>query len=459
MNKQIIFRVFFCFFTLSMSGQCWKSISLGLNHAKGIDNDGILWSWGSNRFGQLGNGTTDATNNNFIISTPLKIDNDNDWKAVFSGRSHTIAIKNNGTLWGWGANDNGGLGDGTFINRSIPIQIGLDTNWKNLFMADRSMKAIKSDGSLWAWGYNAYGQLGDGTFLDKASPTRIGLDTDWQIISTGNSWHTLALKNNGSLWGWGANESGQLGDDTFEDKNIPVQIGSDTNWKSVFAGFGFSIGLKNDGTLWSWGSNDVGQLGNGTTDSQYIPTQIGISNDWKNISVGFLHVLAIKNDGSLWSWGYNTDGELGDGTQINKLIPTQIGIDNDWKNITTSFNQSYAQKNDNSFWGWGYNGLGLLGDGTTISKYIPTKISCYESLTVSDDREFTNQIYPNPAKDYFLIKNKEIRLVELYSLEGKLLKKYKAMDKYSINGLAKGIYIIKAQLENGKVISEKIIKE
>ncbi|MDP9955913.1 alpha-tubulin suppressor-like RCC1 family protein [Epilithonimonas hungarica] len=455
MNKKIVSTLLLYFLALQTNAQCWKDISVGLNHSKALKTDGTLWSWGGNFFGQLGNGTIDS----FGTKIPIKIGINADWKIISSGSSHTIALKNDGSLWAWGDNGNGQLGDNSYTDRLTPTQIGSSTDWTNISAYRLSTLALKDDGSLWAWGDNFSGQLGDDTNIGKNMPIQIGFDTDWKTLSNGFSDHVMVLKNNGTLWGWGSNSYGQLGDGSNDDRYSPIQIGSSSNWKIVSTGMFHTVALKNDGSLWAWGDNGNGQLGNGTGLSKNSPTQIGTDKDWKNISAGGQFNLAIKNDGSLWAWGTNNFGELGDGTNTKRFTPVRIGIDTDWVSIDTSNNNSFAIKQNNSLWSWGANGNGMMGDGTTISKNSPTLVSCSGSLATTDVVSSSVKIYPNPAKEYFSINSKKINNVQLYSLDGKLVKEYSVSEKYPVNGLAKGIYTIKVQLENGKVISEKIIKE
>ena len=178
--------------------------------------------------------------------------------------------------------------------------------------------SLKSDGTLWSWGDNISGQLGDGTTIIKTTPKQIGTATNWSAISAGGD-HTLALKSDGTLWAWGFNYA------TFF---TPTQIGTATNWSAISAGGGFAIGLKSDGTLWAWGDNSSGQLGDGTTTNKTTPTQIGTATNWTAISAGSNHTIALKSDGTLWAWGlnsgFNSSGQLGDGTTTDKITPVQI---------------------------------------------------------------------------------------------------------------------------------------
>jgi alpha-tubulin suppressor-like RCC1 family protein len=232
---------------------------------------------------------------------------------------------------------------------------------------------IKNDGTLWAWGNNSNSQLGDGTNINKNSPIKIGSNYDWKTVYTGYR-RTFAIKNNGTLWGWGNNFSGQLGDGTTITKATPTQIGIGNDWEKFSTRSSHSLAIKKNGTLWAWGYNGAGQLGDGTTTSKLIPKQIGVSSNWKSISVGSDYSIALKTDGTLWAWGYNLDGQLGDGTNINKLTPIQIGTANNWAYVATGDNYTLALKTDGTLWGWGNNSSGQIGDGTTINKLIPTKI-------------------------------------------------------------------------------------
>ncbi|MDR0311584.1 MAG: RCC1 repeat-containing protein, partial [Acidobacteriota bacterium] len=180
-------------------------------------------------------------------------------------------------------------------------------------------------------------------------------------ISAGRH-HTLVLRSDGSLWAWGSNYDGQLGNDKIGwdvISNVPVRVESDTNnWKAVSAGGApsgdsYTLALKSDGSLWAWGNNSSGQFGNGTTTSSNIPVKAGTDTSWKTISAGGSHALALKTDGSLWAWGGNSSGQLGDGTTTVKNTPFRVLTDTGWKAISAGDHHSLALKTDGSLWAWG----------------------------------------------------------------------------------------------------------
>ena len=193
-----------------------------------------------------------------------------------------------GTLWVWGIG-NRILGTNDVLDKSVPTQIGSGTDWTNNCSAARNtyhMHHIKSDGTLWGWGMGEYGGVGDGTTTTRSSPVQIGSDTDWAQCST-HQMGAAAIRTDGTLWTWGENGSGECGLGDTTDRSSPTQVGSLTDWASVHCSDShFKAALKTDGTLWSWGYNEYGQLGDNSTTSRSSPVQIGSATNWITFETG-----------------------------------------------------------------------------------------------------------------------------------------------------------------------------
>jgi|GEM_PF-647304 len=366
--KRIIL-LFALVLNLNANAQCWKTASYG----SGIKTDGTLWMWGHG--GRIGDGTLNASN------TPIQIGTDT-WKTVESGGYFTIAIKTDGTLWAWGNNDGGHLGDGTFVNRNSPVQIGTDTDWKSISSdVDGHTLALKTDGSLWSWGENTNGELGDGSRTTRNYPLRIGTENNWKIAIAGKR-YSIAIKTDGSLWSWGSNYNGSLGLGTSVNNVLtPTQVGTSNDWETISSHFmNCSFALKTNGTLWAWGHNITYNLGDGTLTNRNIPTQIGTDTDWVSIGAS----CGVKSNGSVWGWGQNYVGEVGNGTTSHVSVPTQIGTDTDWVAV---YDKSIKLKANGSLWTSGYNGDGSLGNGITTNSLVPVPVitTCSVPLTANND--------------------------------------------------------------------------
>jgi alpha-tubulin suppressor-like RCC1 family protein len=340
---------------------------------------GNLWVRGANGYGGLGDNTIVRK------SSPVQtIAWGSNWKSVTTGRFHTAAIKTDGTLWTWGRNNNSQLGDNTTANKSSPVQtIAFGTNWKQVSAGNSNTAGIKTDGTLWTWGANANGQLGDNTIVAKSSPVQtITFGTNWMQVSSGYvNLFMAAIKTDGTLWTWGANATyGQLGDNTVAPKSSPVQtVAFGTNWKQVTSGGFHCAATKTDGTLWGWGRNDSGQLGDNTVAPKSSPVQtVAFGTNWKQVSCGYTHTAAIKTDGTLWVWGSNANGALGDNTTTSRSSPVQtVTGGNNWKIVACGYRNTAAVKTDGTLWAWGHNNNGQLGDSSVTSRSSPIQSIMY----------------------------------------------------------------------------------
>jgi alpha-tubulin suppressor-like RCC1 family protein len=298
------------------------AIAAGLSHSLAVKSDGTAWAWGFNAYGQLGNGTT--TNS----STPVEVSSLTGVTAIAGGSAHSLAAKSDGTAWAWGNNFSGQLGNGTTTNSTTPLQVSGLTGVTAIAGGFAHSLAAKSDGTVWGWGYNHYGQLGNGTNVNRTTPVQAsGLSGVTAVASQAQANHSLALKSDGTVWAWGLNNYGQLGNGTTNGSNpnpTAVQVSGVSGVSAIAAGASHSLALKTDGTVWAWGLNFSGQLGNGTTTNSSIPVQVSGLSEVTAIAAGSSHSLAVKSDGTAWAWGYNAWGQLGNGTTTNSSTPVKV---------------------------------------------------------------------------------------------------------------------------------------
>ena len=320
----------------------WASCSTGADFCMAIKSTGTLWAWGRNNSG----GSGQLGNNNVVdvYSTPNQIGSLSTWASVSCGDSHVLAVKTDGTLWAWGFGESGNLGNGTiFSNTSSPIQIGALSDWAQVAASGSAgsfilnSAAIKTNGTLWTWGSGSSGALGSNATTNRSSPVQVGALSNWAQVSIGPS-YCLAVKTDGTLWAWGSGSDGRLGTGNLLNVSSPVQIGALTNWAKVSASNSTTphcLAVKTDGTLWAWGRNLEGQLGNGTKINASSPIQIGLLTDWDSVSSGNLVSIAYKTTGTLWSWGNNGAGVLGinQAATASRSSPVQIGALTNWVNL------------------------------------------------------------------------------------------------------------------------------
>ncbi|WP_253908853.1 RCC1 domain-containing protein [Corallococcus exiguus] len=339
----------------------------GLQHTVALKQDGTVWAWGRNADGQLGDGTTTAR------PTPAQALGVTGVTALVAGGYHTVALKQDGTVWAWGRNAEGQLGDGTTTARSTPVQVQGLTGVAVVVAGGYHTLALKQDGTVWAWGHNAAGQLGDGTWVNRLTPVQLqGLSGAAALVA--GVYHTVALKQDGTVWAWGYNNEGQLGDGTTTDRLTPVRVQGLTAVTAIVASDSRALALKQDGTVWAWGRNAEGQLGDGTTTVRPTPVQVPGLTGVAALVAGVYHTLALKQDGTVWAWGNNDHGQFGDGTKASRLTPVQVPGLTGVAALVAGGSHTLALKQDGTVWAWGRNAEGQLGDGTTAVRLTPVQV-------------------------------------------------------------------------------------
>ncbi|WP_147447134.1 Ig-like domain-containing protein [Corallococcus sp. CA054B] len=342
-------------------------LAAGQFHTLALKQDGTVWAWGNNGEGQLGDGTTTDR------LTPVQVPGLTGVAALAAGLSHSLALKQDGTVWAWGYNAYGQLGDGTTIRRLTPVQAPGLTGITALAAGAGHTLALKQDGSVWAWGFNSQGQLGDGTVTHRLTPGQVPGLTSVAILAAG-TYHSLALKQNGTAWAWAINGNGQLGDGTTTQRLAPVQVAGLAGVADLAANNHHTLALKQDGTVWAWGYNNNGHLGDGTPTQRLTPVQVAGLAGVADLAAGNHHSLALKQDGTVWAWGNNSYGQLGDGTPTQRLTPVQVAGLAGVADLAAGNHHSLAVKQDGTVWAWGNNSYGQLGDGTTTNRLTPVRV-------------------------------------------------------------------------------------
>ncbi|MFN2505151.1 MAG: hypothetical protein ABR540_13155, partial [Acidimicrobiales bacterium] len=299
-----------------------RSVSAGWIHSVAAANDGTVWTWGWNGTGQLGNGTrSDAT-------TPGPVPGLSEVVAVSAGLAHTVALRNDGTVWTWGWNVTGQLGDGTTIDRPGPVRANIPIPVRSVAAGGAHTLALDWDGNVWAWGYNGQGQLGVDSRINSLIPVKIPSLARVTAIAAG-LYHNLAIGPLGYVHSWGWNGLGQLGDGTTTDRSSPVNglLHSELNRATTIgAGGAHSVASGSAGTLWTWGYNGQGQLGDGSRADRSQPARVPSPDSVFTVGAGWFHSLAGGTDGRVLAWGYNGQGQLGNGTTVDATRPGFVGV-------------------------------------------------------------------------------------------------------------------------------------
>lgn len=363
----------------------------------------------------------------------------------------------------------GQLGSGDFTDRNAPGQISNFTGVIAIAGGGYHSLALKNDGTVWAWGWNSRGQLGNGTNTKSNVPVLVsGLSSSNIIAIAAGGEHSLALGSDGKVFAWGRNNSGQLGNAANTNSNLPVQVGiAGSNITQIAAGRSHSLGLKSDGTVLAWGDNSSGQLGNNSTTSSNVPVQVSSFSNAIRIAAGGNHSVAARNGGSVVSWGSNSNGQLGNGTNTNSNVPVSVSSLTGAIAVSGGQGHSLALKNDGSIRSWGMNGSGQLGNGQLNASNIPVALTggCTVLNRLDEQAEPIDiAAFPNPSNGKFTLKSKTPMLhtsVEIYSSLGEKITPYHAVTSdssiaFDLSSLPKGVYFLRIS-ESRKVYSEKIV--
>ncbi len=370
-------------------------IVLGARHTCMLNSDDTLWCWGANDKGQLGSPAGLRTN------VPLQVDTQDvsEWELVAAGAEHTCAIASaEGSLWCWGKDEDGQLGDGTpgvYRQLPAPVEGGPTERWSGAAAGGYHTCGI-SAGSMWCWGFDYSGQLGDGpNAADKPNPTPVaGGFTDWLSVTAGDV-HTCGIRVGGRLYCWGGGDHGQLGLDDIEPRDAPTPVpgpGGRT-WLQVSAGMEHTCAILDDQTLWCWGDNGQGETGQPLTVGLYdIPTLVDDTYQWVRVVAGRAHSCGQTDDDRIFCWGFDEWGALGDGpVQSSDPILRQVDPASSWTLVATGAASQHTcgRKSDGSYWCWGDDGDGQLGDAVFVDKHSPERIGSQVWNEVSTTREHT----------------------------------------------------------------------
>ncbi|AKT37437.1 EGF domain-containing protein [Chondromyces crocatus] len=408
----------------------WARIDAGEHAACALRADRSLWCWGEGSLGQTAQPGAEGP-----LPTPAQVGADTDWLTVASGLRFACGVQEGGRLSCWGSASRGATGLGFSSDRTTPTPAGSATDWTTIAVQLDNGCGLRGAGNLYCWGRNAYGHLGDATTVTRVEPTPIGagkvwkrialgrthtcgiadesgldqplcwgwdnngeqgngaalgaqtspapvvlpvpIDVPWVEIATGYN-HACAVRQDGTLWCWGRNASGQLGDGTLTGRQQPVRAlpAAATDWTSVVAHGDTTCGLRASGALHCWGGNGSGQLGLGhTTSPVHTPTLVD-GGPWAAVDISANHTCGVDTNGSLWCWGRNANSEAGIGNAVNPLTqPTRVGQDSDWARPFLGQGLfTCALKTNGDLYCWGAGSYGQLGLGSLTSFNTPQRV-------------------------------------------------------------------------------------
>lgn len=399
--KPVIARLtVFAFMYCSLSSSTYPQlIAGGVEHSLAVCSDGTVEAWGEGGDGQLGQGANAGS------LVPVTVNGLSGVTAVAAAFYHSLALRSDGTVWAWGGNVHGQLGTGNNTPGNVPMQVTGLTGITAIAAGWYHNIALKNDGTVWTWGFNNVGQLGDGTNTSSNVPLQVPGLTDVVAVAGGSYYHSLVLKNDGTVWGWGYNYHGQLGDGTNNDTNVPVQANTPFGILALVMGGDASFALLSDGSVYSWGNNELGQLGDGTTNNSNTPALVAGLNGIVALAAGIESIVALDQTGALHAWGRNFFGEFGDGTTNSSSVPVNLPALPGVTTIAAGEYHVLRMKNDGSLHGSGWNGSGQLGTGDNWDSVSPVQVTGLCVVGGTDELTALRalEVHPNPATSVVFI--------------------------------------------------------
>jgi len=359
--------------------------------------DGSLWAWGDNSAGQLGTGNTTS------YSSPVAVIGGHVFHKFSFGAlstalntAYAAGLKADGSVWTWGSNTYGQLGNNTRTNSSSPVAVVGNHSFVDIRCGGGSyMIALKADGSIWSWGNNTAGQLGTNNTTSYSSPVAVVGNHSFVQISACTT--ASGLKEDGSVWIWGDGNYGSLGNNTTASVSSPVAVIGGHVFTGLFSGFYYNGGIKSTGAVWMWGINSFGRLGDNSTTTRSSPVAVVGSHAFGEVDISSQGSLARKIVGDTWAWGQNTYGQVGNNTSgTSYSSPVAVVGGHLFVQTGNSYWASYGLKSDGSLWAWGRNDYGQLGTNNRTSYSSP--------VAVVGNHAFINlwggAVVPGPTEDF-----------------------------------------------------------